>query len=76
MVNYKELVEFIVKRLVTQPESVSVESTEVEDGNNVRVRVAHEEREERQSTPLDCWQKLPQSNLESELMLISSRINT
>ncbi len=43
MVNYKELVEFIVKRLVTQPESVSVESTEVEDGNNVRVRVAHED---------------------------------
>ena len=35
MVNYKELVEFIVKYLVTQPDAVSVESGEEENGTKV-----------------------------------------
>lgn len=43
MVNYKELVEFIVKYLVTQPDSVSVESSEEESGLKVMIRVAHED---------------------------------
>ena len=43
MVNYKELVEFIVKHLVTQPETVSVESNEGEGGNKILIRVAHED---------------------------------
>ena len=42
MVNYKELVEFIVKYLVTQPDAVSVESGEEENGTKVMIRVAHE----------------------------------
>ena len=32
MVNYKELVEFIVRHLVTQPDAISVESGEEESG--------------------------------------------
>lgn len=43
MVNYKELVEFVVKHLVTQPDSVSVESMEEENGFKVLIRVAHED---------------------------------
>ncbi|MBQ9566347.1 MAG: KH domain-containing protein [Synergistaceae bacterium] len=43
MVNYKELVEFIVKHLVTQADAVSVESSEGEDGLKVMIRVAHED---------------------------------
>ena len=43
MVNYKELVEFIVKHLVTQPDAVSVESGEDENGIKVMIRVAHED---------------------------------
>ena len=43
MANYKELVEFIVKYLVTQPEVVSVESNEGEGGVKVMIRVAHED---------------------------------
>ena len=43
MVNYKELVEFIVKHLVTQADAVSVESSEEEDGLKVMIRVAHED---------------------------------
>ena len=44
MVDYKELVEFVVKHLVTQPESVSVETESGENGNNkVLIRVAHED---------------------------------
>ena len=43
MVNYKELVEFIVKYLVTQPDVVSVESGEEENGTKVTIRVAHED---------------------------------
>ena len=43
MVNYKELVEFIVKYLVTQPDAVSVESGEEENGTKVMIRVAHED---------------------------------
>ncbi|MBQ7152174.1 MAG: KH domain-containing protein [Synergistaceae bacterium] len=41
MVNYKELVEFIVKHLVTQPEAVGVEGNEGE--NKILIRVAHED---------------------------------
>ncbi|MDO4787248.1 MAG: KH domain-containing protein [Fretibacterium sp.] len=43
MVNYKELVEFIAKYLVTQPEVVSVECGEEENGIKVMIRVAHED---------------------------------
>lgn len=43
MVNYKELVEFIVKYLVTQPDSISVETSEEEGGLKVLIRVAHED---------------------------------
>ena len=43
MVNYKELVEFIVKYLVTQPEAISVESGEEDGGTKVMIRVAHED---------------------------------
>jgi len=43
MANYKELVEFIVKYLVTQPEVVSVESNDGENGVKVMIRVAHED---------------------------------
>mgnify|MGYP001000356764 FL=1 len=43
MVNYKELVEFIVKYLVTQPDAVSVESGEEENGTKVMIRVAPED---------------------------------
>lgn len=43
MVNYKELVEFIAKYLVTQPEVVNVECGEEENGIKVMIRVAHED---------------------------------
>ncbi len=43
MANYKELVEFIAKHLVTQADSVSVESTEEESGVKVMIKVAHED---------------------------------
>ncbi|MBQ7193623.1 MAG: KH domain-containing protein [Synergistaceae bacterium] len=43
MVNYKELVEFIVKHLVTQPDSVEVENGEEDGGNKILIRVAHED---------------------------------
>ena len=43
MVNYKELVEFIVKHLVTQPDSVGVEVSEEEGGSKILIRVAHED---------------------------------
>ena len=43
MANYKELVEFIVKYLVTQPEVVSVESNDSEGGVKVMIKVAHED---------------------------------
>ena len=43
MANYKELVEFIVKYLVTQPEVVGVESNDGENGVKVMIRVAHED---------------------------------
>jgi len=43
MANYKELVEYIVKYLVTQPEAVSVESNDSEGGVKVMIRVAHED---------------------------------
>ena len=43
MANYKELVEFVVKYLVTQPEVVSVESSDGENGVKVMIRVAHED---------------------------------
>ena len=43
MVNYKELVEFVVKHLVTQPDAVSVESSDEEGGIKVLIRVAHED---------------------------------
>ena len=43
MAKYKELVEFIVKYLVTQPEVVNVESHDDEGGVKVMIRVAHED---------------------------------
>ena len=43
MANYKELVEFIVKYLVTHPEVVGVESNDGEGGVKVMIRVAHED---------------------------------
>jgi predicted RNA-binding protein YlqC (UPF0109 family) len=43
MANYKELVEFIVKYLVTQPEAVGVESSDGEGGVKVMIKVAHED---------------------------------
>ena len=43
MANYKELVEFIAKHLVTQPDVVSVESSESENGIKIMIRVAHED---------------------------------
>ena len=43
MANYKELVEFVAKYLVTQPDVVSVESNEGENGIKVMIRVAHED---------------------------------
>ncbi len=43
MVNYKELVEFIVKHLVTQPEVVGIDSNEEEGGSKILIRVAHED---------------------------------
>ena len=43
MANYKELVEFVAKHLVTQPEVVNVESSEGENGIKVMIRVAHED---------------------------------
>jgi predicted RNA-binding protein YlqC (UPF0109 family) len=43
MVNYKELVEFIVKHLVTQPEVVGIESGEEDGGSKILIRVAHED---------------------------------
>ena len=43
MVNYKELVEFIVKHLVTQPDTVEVECGEEDGGSKILIRVAHED---------------------------------
>ena len=43
MANYKELVEFVAKHLVTQPDVVSVESDEGENGTKIMIRVAHED---------------------------------
>lgn len=43
MVNYKELVEFIVKHLVTQPDAVIVEESGEENSTKVLIRVAHED---------------------------------
>ncbi|MDR1874065.1 MAG: KH domain-containing protein [Synergistaceae bacterium] len=43
MANYKELVEFVAKHLVTQPDVVSVESSEGENGTKIMIRVAHED---------------------------------
>ena len=41
MVNYKELVEFIVKHLVTQTEAVEIECSEEDGGSKILIRVAH-----------------------------------
>ena len=43
MVNYKELVEFIVKHLVTQSDAVEVECKEEDGGSKILIRVAHED---------------------------------
>ena len=43
MVKYKELVEFVVKHLVTQPDSVEVENSEEDGGSKILIRVAHED---------------------------------
>ena len=43
MVNYKELVEFIVKHLVTQPDTVEVDCNEEDGGSKILIRVAHED---------------------------------
>ena len=44
MANYKELVEFVVKHLVMNPDSVAVESSEKDNGEiTVMIRVAHDD---------------------------------
>ncbi|MDR2523561.1 MAG: KH domain-containing protein [Synergistaceae bacterium] len=43
MANYKELVEFIAKHLVTQPDVVVVESSDGENGIKILIRVANED---------------------------------
>ncbi|MDR1376894.1 MAG: KH domain-containing protein [Synergistaceae bacterium] len=43
MANYNELVEFVAKHLVTQPDVVSVESNDGENGIKIMIRVAHED---------------------------------
>jgi len=43
MASYKELVEFVAKYLVTQPDIVSVETSEGESGIKIMIRVAHED---------------------------------
>ncbi|MDR1979161.1 MAG: KH domain-containing protein [Synergistaceae bacterium] len=43
MANYNELVEFVAKHLVTQPDVVSVESSDGENGIKIMIRVAHED---------------------------------
>ncbi|MBQ7220346.1 MAG: KH domain-containing protein [Synergistaceae bacterium] len=43
MVNYKELVEYIVKHLVTQADAVEVDCHEEDGGNKILIRVAHED---------------------------------
>ena len=44
MTDYKGLIEFIAKRLVTSPDAVQVSSTEKEEGHQVvRIRVAPED---------------------------------
>jgi predicted RNA-binding protein YlqC (UPF0109 family) len=43
MANYQDLVEFVAKYLVTQPDVVSVESTDNENGIKIMIRVAHED---------------------------------
>jgi predicted RNA-binding protein YlqC (UPF0109 family) len=43
MANYNELVEFIAKHLVTQPELVNVESSDGENGIKIMIRVAHDD---------------------------------
>ena len=43
MASYKELVEFVAKYLVTQPDTVSVESSDGENGIKIMIRVAHED---------------------------------
>ena len=44
MANYKELVEFVAKHLVMNPDSVTVESSEDEHGEiKVMIRVAHDD---------------------------------
>ena len=77
MVNYKELVEFIVKHLVTQPDSVEIENGEEDGGSKILIRVAHEDVGrvigKQRSTLSGCWPKRQQSRPERELMLTSSR---
>ncbi|MDR1378116.1 MAG: KH domain-containing protein [Synergistaceae bacterium] len=43
MANYNELVEFVAKHLVTQPELVNVESSDGENGIKIMIRVAHDD---------------------------------
>ncbi|GHS92019.1 UPF0109 protein [Synergistales bacterium] len=43
MASYKELVEYVAKYLVTQPDEVSVESSDGENGIKVMIRVSHED---------------------------------
>ncbi|MDR1620902.1 MAG: KH domain-containing protein [Synergistaceae bacterium] len=43
MASYKELVEFVAKNLVTQPDEVSVESNDSENGVKILIRVSHED---------------------------------
>ena len=60
MVNYKELVEFIVRHLVTQPDAISVESGEEEGGIKVmptRTWGASLESAAPRSTPSGFWPK-------------------
>jgi predicted RNA-binding protein YlqC (UPF0109 family) len=43
MASYKELVEFVAKHLVTQPDAVSVESNDGENGIKIMIRVSRED---------------------------------
>ena len=44
MANYKELIEFVTKHLVMNPDSVNIEVSEEEQGDiKVMIRVAHDD---------------------------------
>ena len=75
MVDYKELVEFIVKRLVTQPDDVEVKVETKEEKGVIKIQIRESGRGEQRSTLSGCWPKRQQSRPGRGLMLTSSRIN-